>query len=601
MAYIDKYGVEFSDDRTILVQVPTDYAGIYEIPNGTISVGYEAFKGCSSITTIVIPATIEDAFDQDEDYDFLASCKNLAYFIVDSQNKYYYAVDGVLYLNGKDEKFVVAYPPAKHDDFYLPNDVKLCYSNYGFCKYSMWGLALHCTPGILEHLKIDETNPNYILKDGALYNKELEYLIKVSCDEKQYIMPDSIVEINAFAFKDCSKLKKIVLGCSFTSWDSELDITDVFQDCSSLERIDVRVDNEEFYSIDGVLYERCSCYTGYAWIKCVPRAMRKKVYEIDGDVANQAFASCKNIQNFKINYSSIIGRDAFINTAFYNNSENWDDDILYLGRYLIKVSEEYNRSKLVIPPTTHVIVVNSITNSNITTLDISEGVCHFNSRSIRCPNLKTIKLPSSLFSSYLSKYQIEFKSGFANRAPKLEKILIPKGMRDFYLPHIDSCYHKLLFEYDDTGNEFYIQKLTSDEEKFYKSIHEYSGFPNYKQYTTIKRALLNEEAMSEMQILSLLPNIDKFELRFWDTCIQSCLEKEGYVVKHVWYNPSGENKRISLFYLELDNKIKELEKILTEKQELRTQDFRNIFGVGWDNEWTKYNRLRNFYFKCTDR
>jgi hypothetical protein len=112
---------------------------------------------------------------------------------------------------------------------------------------------------------------------------------------------------------------------------------------------------------------------------------------------------------------------------------------------------------------------------------------------------------------------------------------------------------------------------------------------------------LNEEAMSEMQMLSLLPDIDKFELRFWDTRIQSCLKKEGYVVKHVWYNPSGENKRISLFYLELDNKIKVLEKILTEKQELRTQDFRNIFGVGWDNEWTKYNRLRNFYFKCTDR
>lgn len=602
MAYIDKYGVEFSDDKTILLKVPTNYSGIYEIPYGTISVGYEAFKGCSLITTIVIPATIADVFDADnEAYDFLASCKKLAYFIVDSQNKYYYTIDGVLCLKGKDDKFVVAYPPAKHDDFYLPNDVKLCASDGVFNEYSIWGLALHSNPRILKYLKIDDTNPNYILKDGALYNKRLEYLIKVSMDEKKYIMPDSIVEINASAFQGCSKLKMISFGYSFKTWDGSCSITDVFQDCNSLECINVRVDNEEFYSIDGVLYERYNYYTGYSRIIFVPRAMRKKVYEIDGDVAGGAFANCRNIKNFKIDYSSRIGCDAFINTAFYNNSQNWDGDFLYLGEYLIKVSEEYNKSTLVIPPTSHVIVDGSITNSDITTIEISEGVIRFNSHSIRCPNLKTIKLPSSLFSRYLSENQIEFKEWCKNNAPKLEKILIPKGMRDFYLPHINSCYHKLLFEYDSIGSEIPIKKLTSDEEIFYNSIHAYSGFPNYKQYITIKRALLNEEAISEKQILSLLPNIDKFELRFWDTRIRKYLEKEGYVVKQVWYNPNDENIRISLYYIELDNKVEEFKKVLAEKHELKTQDFINIFGVGWDNEWIKYTRLRNYYFKCMDK
>ena len=34
MAYIDKYGVEFSDDRKTLVKCPQDYQGYYEIPDG---------------------------------------------------------------------------------------------------------------------------------------------------------------------------------------------------------------------------------------------------------------------------------------------------------------------------------------------------------------------------------------------------------------------------------------------------------------------------------------------------------------------------------------------------------------------------------------
>lgn len=601
MAYIDKYGVEFSDDQKTLLRVPENYKGVYEIPNGTTYVEVGAFNNCKYITTIVVPKTIDDYLFQDEEFNFLAGCQSLSYFIVDSQNEYYYTIDGILCSKGIDGNYVVAYPPAKHDFFYLPNDMKLCrYNSSNECQ--TWGFALHCTPVILQYLYIDNIcNPNYILKDGVLYNKSLDLLIKLSLNETKYIMPDSVITISDNAFGGCSKLKTISLGKSFKDWDCPCEITDVFRDCCSLESIDVHDDNEHYYSIDGVLYERYSCETGYSQILLAPCAKRKKVYEIYEDVAGRAFANCKNIDEFKIDYPVRIGCDAFINTAFYNNSRNWDGDFLYLGKYLIKVSEGYNKSTLVIPPTSHVIVDASITNSNITTIEISEGVFHFNSHSIRCPNLKTIKLPSSLFSSYLSENQIEFKTWCDNNAPKLEKILIPNGMRDFYLPHINSCYHKLLFEYDSMGNEIPIKKLTSDEEIFYNSIHAYSGFPNYKQYATIKRALLNEDAMSEEQMLSLLPNVEKFELRFWSTNIQTYLEKEGYVVRHIWYKSGDENNRISLYYIELDNKIEELKNALAENQELKTIDFRRIFGVGWDNECSKYTRLRNYYFKCVDK
>lgn len=596
MAYIDKYGAKFNDDKTILVKVPIDYCGIYEIPNGTISVQYDAFKGCSHLTAIVIPETIEEVFDIDnESFDFLNSCKKLECFIVDSRNKNYFAIDGILYFKNDEEKFVVAFPPAKCDWFYLPNDVKLCSHD----NTDIYGYVLHCTPRVLEFLIIDESNAHYVLKDGALYNKNMDHLIALSKEVKEYYMPDSVITGNDSAFLGCNKLRKISIGSSFEDLINYGCLSAVLsEDCSSLESINVPQYNEKYYAIDGVLFAN---EYGVRKLIFAPRRIRKSIYTIAVNVASEAFLGCKNIKSFKIEYPVRIGRDAFVDTAFYNNKENWDDNFLYIDDYLIKVSEDYNLSTLIIPSTSHVITDDSITSSNISAIEISEGVINFNSGSISCPNLKTLKLPSSLSSRYLTENQIEFNTWCNNNAPKLEKILIPQGTRDFYLPHINSHNHKLLFEYDYIGNETPIKKLTSDEEVFYSSIHEYSGFPNYIQYTIVKRCLLNEEAVSEEQILSLLPAIDKFELQYCFAKVKYYLEKEGYVVRHIWYKPQGEKNRISLYYMELDNKIEELDNILKENHVLRAVDFRTIFGVGWDHEWSKYTRLRNYYFKCIDK
>lgn len=43
MAYFDKYGVEFSDDRKTLVRCPKDFEGEYAIPDTVTSVGNSAF------------------------------------------------------------------------------------------------------------------------------------------------------------------------------------------------------------------------------------------------------------------------------------------------------------------------------------------------------------------------------------------------------------------------------------------------------------------------------------------------------------------------------------------------------------------------------
>lgn len=58
MAYFDKYGVEFSDDMKTLIKCPEDFKGEYIIPDGVISIEFQAFGCCKNLTSIAIPNSV---------------------------------------------------------------------------------------------------------------------------------------------------------------------------------------------------------------------------------------------------------------------------------------------------------------------------------------------------------------------------------------------------------------------------------------------------------------------------------------------------------------------------------------------------------------
>lgn len=77
MAYFDKYGVEFSDDRKTLVKCPQDFKGEYVIPDGIEIIGNDAFGQCNGISGVEMPNSViyieSLAFSQ---------CPNMEYVIL---------------------------------------------------------------------------------------------------------------------------------------------------------------------------------------------------------------------------------------------------------------------------------------------------------------------------------------------------------------------------------------------------------------------------------------------------------------------------------------------------------------------------------------
>ncbi len=271
-----------------------------KIPNSVTTINESSFNYCESLRTIEIPDSVTTIVNNP----FLA-CYKLESINVSSGNPEFSSQNGILF--NKDLSTLICRPAGKDGESYtIPNSVTTigkaafqdCTAKYIELPNSIRSIGevafaycleltnikipasvksiekeLFATCPNLQNITVHPKNLNYVSVDGILFNKDLGALITYPAKklETSYTIPSSVNRIESQAFRNCELLEYLEIADSVTfighaAFKNCSSLTTVnipksvsrlsspFVDCKKLHTITVSEENENFTSLDGVLF-----------------------------------------------------------------------------------------------------------------------------------------------------------------------------------------------------------------------------------------------------------------------------------------------------------------------------------------------------------
>ena len=258
-----------------------------DFPDGLLNIDAYAFAGCTNITSFNLPAS----FNNLSETAFL-HCANLERIDVSADSEYFTSsYEGVLY---NKSMTILVLVPAKYiyGNFFVPSGVKRIES-YAFC---------------------GQANVNEIAFDS----------------------PDTLEQIGAYAFSECTRLTNINIPNGITVL---YDYT--FYDCSMLDQIMLP---EKLISIGNSAFEKCTSLASitipeevksigdHAFASCVS-LKRIRIPAVVSSIGGGAFADCSNLSDIVFKGNAPLSLNAIFQnvtaTAYYpENDDTWTDTIM---------------------------------------------------------------------------------------------------------------------------------------------------------------------------------------------------------------------------------------------------------------------------------
>ena len=236
------------------------------IPSSVTIIGNSAFSNCTGLTSIMIPASVTSIGN----YAF-SNCSRLTSINVDTQNRVYSSVDGVLF--NKNRTVLVIYPAAKQDRNYnIPSGVTSV-GDYAFRGCS--GLT-----GI--------TIPSSVTSVGNYAFYGCTGLTSVT-------IPSGVISIGYSAFYGCIGLTSVTIPSSVTAIGNS-----AFSNCTGLTSVTI---SSGITTIGYSIFSGCTGLTSIT----IPSSV--------ASIENYAFSGCRNLRTVTVSRRTNIGNNAFPATA----------------------------------------------------------------------------------------------------------------------------------------------------------------------------------------------------------------------------------------------------------------------------------------------
>ena len=350
------------------------------IPESVTEIDYGVFRGCTSLTSVIIPDSVTSIYD-----DAFSGCISLTSITIP---------DGVTSIGGNAFSGCTSLTSVT-----IPDSVTSI-GNWAFSGCT--SLTSVTIPDSVTSIGTDafsntayynnESNwdneflyiGNYLIKakENVSGNVEIRQGTKTIADSAfsgctsltSIVIPESVTEITCGAFEGCKSLKSVNIPDGITSIGYG-----AFYDCTSLTSITIPAG---VTSIGEWAFESCTSLTSIT----IPDGVTS--------IGEVAFKGCTSLTSITIPDSvTSIGICAFENTAYYNNSSNWDNGILYIGNHLIEAKDNIS-GNVEIRQSTKTIADYAFCNCNsLTSVTIGENVKSIGIHAFfNCHSLKSVKL-----------------------------------------------------------------------------------------------------------------------------------------------------------------------------------------------------------------
>ena len=399
-------------DNELVNMRPTYAIGEITIPDSVTSISDYAFNDCKSLTNVTIPDSVTNIGDS-----AFENCTSLTSIEVSGNNKNYSSADGVLF--NKDKSELITYPAGKTDSEYvIPNSVT--------------SIGRYAFSGCRSLTSI--TIPDSVTSIGDYAFCSCENLTSIT-------IPGSVTSIGNYAFERCESLTSVIIPDSVTSIGSS-----AFFDCVSLKSIEVSGNNKNYFSLDGVLFnkdktelitypagktdseyvipnsvtsigysafENCTSLTsvtipndvtsiGYGVFQGCTSLTSVTIPNSVTSIDSSAFSSCTSLIGITIpNSVTSIGDSAFYNTAYYNDESNWDNGVLYISDCLIDTNYNFDSTTdYIIKDGTRIIADYALSHcDNLTSVTIPNSVTSIGDSAFSdCTSLKSVTIGNSVTS-----------------------------------------------------------------------------------------------------------------------------------------------------------------------------------------------------------
>lgn len=355
------------------------------LPDSLEDIGDSAFYGCSSLTEISIPDNVEYIFS-----DTFKGCSNLYNLIIG---------------NGVKSIGARAFEGCKKlTNITIGNSISSIYDE------AYWAAFIYC-PNI--------TNVYYNGDIAGWCNNYAASYLMSKFAENSYIngkpisgdviIPDGVTNIPDYIFKNCTEITSITIPGSVKNIG-----IGVVNGCTSIEDIYFTGDIKDWceietsghlcsanYYIGGELVENLVIPNGISQIRngAFYGCLSLKSVTIPDSVTtigHSAFENCTNLVRITIpDTVTSIYREAFYHTGYYNNIENWDNNVLYIDNHLIEAKAPFS-GDYSIKDGTKTIGEYAFYNRGLTTISIPNSVITIGESAFDSCCLTSVKIPDSV-------------------------------------------------------------------------------------------------------------------------------------------------------------------------------------------------------------